>query len=112
MKMLKEHTSGFSTLAVVTSAVRGTTSSPVVDVRCSLYPKIHPLVWLYPHLASVSMPGQGTIPFSMDDLCHTWPFAFKRVLSIAVIEWSTTKRSATNRYPIIDILPFISVDSL
>jgi hypothetical protein len=33
------------TLAVVTSAVRGTTrSSAVVDVRCSLYPKTHPLV--------------------------------------------------------------------
>ena len=34
------------TLAVVTSAVRGTTISPtaVVDVRCSLYPKTHPLV--------------------------------------------------------------------
>ena len=31
-------------LAVVTSAVRGTTSSPVVDVRCSLYPNIHFLV--------------------------------------------------------------------
>ena len=34
------------TLAVVTSAVRGITISPVVHVRCSLYPKIHPLVWL------------------------------------------------------------------
>jgi hypothetical protein len=32
------------TLAVVTSAVRGTTNSPAVDVRCSLYPKTHPLV--------------------------------------------------------------------
>ena len=31
------------TLAVVTSAVRGTMRSPVVDVRCSLYPKTHPL---------------------------------------------------------------------
>ena len=36
------------TLAVVTSAVNGTTSSPVavavaaVDVRCNLYPKTHP----------------------------------------------------------------------
>jgi hypothetical protein len=34
------------TLAVVTSAVRGTTRSPVVDVRCSLYPNIHPFVRL------------------------------------------------------------------
>ena len=32
------------TFAVVTSAVRGTTISPVVHVRCSLYPKTHPLV--------------------------------------------------------------------
>jgi hypothetical protein len=49
-------------LAVITSAVNGTTSSPaaaavaaavvVVDVRCSLYPKTYPSVWLYPHLAS------------------------------------------------------------
>jgi hypothetical protein len=29
------------TLAVVTSAVRGTMILPVVHVRCSLYPKIH-----------------------------------------------------------------------
>jgi hypothetical protein len=34
------------TLAVVTLAVRGTTSLPVVHVKCSLYPKIHPFVWL------------------------------------------------------------------
>ncbi len=34
------------TLAVVMSAVNGTTESSiaVVHVRCSLYPKIHPLV--------------------------------------------------------------------
>ncbi len=32
------------TLAVVMSAVKGTTILPVVHVRCSLYPKIHPLV--------------------------------------------------------------------
>jgi hypothetical protein len=31
-------------LAVVTSAVRGTTSSHVVDVSCGLYPKTHPLL--------------------------------------------------------------------
>ena len=31
-------------LAVVTSAVRGTTSSPVVHVRCSSYLNIHLLV--------------------------------------------------------------------
>ena len=32
------------TLAVVTSAVRGTIILPTVDVRCSLYPKTHPFV--------------------------------------------------------------------
>ena len=32
------------TLAVVTSAVKGTIILPVVDVRCSLYPNIYPLV--------------------------------------------------------------------
>ena len=36
------------TLAVVTSAVNDTTSSPtVVDVKCSLYPKTHPLLYGY-----------------------------------------------------------------
>jgi hypothetical protein len=47
--------------------------------------------------------------FFMDDLCHTTlPFAFIRVLSIAVIEGSA-RQSVTNRYPIVDILSFISV---
>ena len=45
----------------------------------------------------------------MDDLCQYTIFCFYRLLSIAVIEWST-KPSATNRYPIVDILPFTSVD--
>ena len=61
MKMLKEHTSYYpGILAVVTSAVRGTTiSSAVVDVRCSLYPNIHPSWYDYsPTLASVSMPDK------------------------------------------------------
>ena len=31
-------------------------------------------------------------------------------MSIAVIEGSTTNPSATNRYPIVDILSLISVD--
>jgi hypothetical protein len=57
----------------------------------------------------VSIPGQGTSPFPMDDLCHTQPFVFIRLLSVAVIEVSTTKRSVTNRYPIADILPFTSI---
>jgi len=43
-----------------------------------------------PSCIYVSMPaGHGTTPFSIDDLCHTEPFAFSRVLSIAVIERST-----------------------
>ena len=45
----------------------------------------------------------------MDDLCYTLPFAFSRVLSIAVIEGSA-RPSLTNRYPIVDILSFISVE--
>jgi hypothetical protein len=56
------------------------------------------------------MPGYGISPFFMNDLCHTQPFAFIRVLSVAVIEGSTIKRSVTNRYPIVDILSFISVE--
>jgi hypothetical protein len=44
----------------------------------------------------------------MDDLCHKGPFAFSRVLSIAVIEESA-RPPVTNRYPIVDILSFISV---
>jgi len=55
------------------------------------------------------MPEHGTIPFFIDDVCHIGPFAFKRVLSIAVIERSTNP-SKTNRYPIVDILSFISVE--
>jgi hypothetical protein len=54
---------------------------------------------------------QGTSPFSMDDLCRTLSFAFIRVLSTAVIEWSSTiaKQSVTNRYPIVDVLSFTSI---
>ena len=57
------------------------------------------------------MPARGTIPsFSIDDLCHTRPFAFKRVLYTATIERSTNHSISTNRYPIVeDILSFISV---
>ena len=55
------------------------------------------------------MPERGTIPFFMDDLCHTLPFAFRSVLSIAVIERSTNPY-VTNRCPISDILPFTSVE--
>ena len=57
------------------------------------------------------MPERGTTPFFMDDLCHRWPFAFRRVLSIAVVEGSATNPSAsTNRFPIVDIRSFISVE--
>jgi hypothetical protein len=60
------------------------------------------------------MPEHGIIPFFMDDLCHTLPFAFIRELSTAVaIEWSSstiTIPSEANRYPIVDILCLISVD--
>jgi hypothetical protein len=55
-KMLDEYILLPCTFAVVTSAVRGTTGSPivVVHVRCILYPKIHSLVCMYPHhLASI-----------------------------------------------------------
>ena len=49
--------------------------------------------------------------FFMDDLRHTLPFAFIRVLSTAAIEWSSstiTLHSAANRYPIVDIFCLIS----
>jgi hypothetical protein len=36
--------SGTLAVVVTSAAVRGTTRSPVVDVRCSVYPKTHPLV--------------------------------------------------------------------
>jgi hypothetical protein len=45
----------------------------------------------------------------MDDLCHTLPFAFNRLLSIVVIDRSTMPFE-TNRYPIADILSFTSVE--
>jgi hypothetical protein len=66
-KMLNEYILLSCTFAVVTSAVRDTTGSPVavVHVRCSLYPKTHPLVWLYPHhLASRPIAEVGANPSS------------------------------------------------
>src|SRR6478609_8472805 len=59
------------------------------------------------------MPGHGTTPFFMDDLCHTLPFAFISVLSTASIEWlssTNTIPSVTNKFPIVDILCLISVE--
>lgn len=92
------------TLAVVKSADSGTIREPVLDVMCSLYPNIHPLVWLNPHLASVSMPEWGTSPFFIDDLCHTRPpLAFSNVLSGATMKGSTIPSSA-NIFPIAAIL--------
>ncbi len=76
----------------------------VVYIRKSiLWYGYNPILHLY------RCQGHGTIPFFMDDLCHTLPFAFIRVLSIAVIERSTNPPT-TNRYPIVDILSFISVE--
>ncbi len=46
----------------------------------------------------------------MDDLCHTLPFAFIRVLSTAAAIEGSAIPSTTNRYPIVDILSFISVE--
>ena len=55
------------------------------------------------------MPERGTTPFFIDDLCHTLPFAYIRVLSVAIIEESTNS-STTNRYLIVYIRSFISVE--
>src|SRR4249919_55825 len=76
---------------------------------CSLYPNIHSLVWLNPHLASVSIPEHGTIPSFIDDLCHTLPFDFNSAVSVATT-YGLTRPSMTNRFPIVDILFFISAD--
>ncbi len=57
----------------------------------------------------MSIPERGITHFFIDDLCHTLPFAFSRVLSIAVTEQLTPNPSLTNRYPIVAILSFISV---
>ena len=98
-------------LAVVTSAVRGTTTEEsVLHTIWSLYPNIQPLVWLKPHLASVSIPEWGNIPSFMDDTCQTWPLsALRRVLSIARM-YGLTKPSETNRFAIAVILSLISVE--
>ena len=48
-------------------------------------------------LAPVSIPERGTIHFFIEDLCHTIPLAFIRVLSIAVIGGSA-RTYVTNRY--------------
>ena len=58
---------------------------PVLAAMCSLYPNIHCLVWLNPHLASVSIPERGTTPLIMDDLCQRCPLAFSNVLSIVTM---------------------------
>src|SRR3982750_1719351 len=83
----------------------------VLEIICSLYPYIQPFVWLYPHLASLSIPERGTIPLSMDDLCHTFPRALIRVLSMAII-YGLTMPSKTNRHPIFTILSLISLEAV
>ena len=62
------------------------------------------------HLAFVSIPERGTIPFFIDDLCHIeGPLALISVLSIAVINGSTIS-SEMNRCPIAVILSLISTE--
>src|SRR5215218_11287175 len=97
-------------LAVVKSATRGTITEPIVlDIKCNLYPNIQPFVWLNPHLASVSIPERGTIPFFIDDLCQTCPLALSKVLSIATMYGSIIFLH-TNMRVITAILSLISVD--
>ena len=52
------------------------------------------------------------IHFFMSDLCHTGHFAFKRLLSAAVVVMkdSTIIPSVTNRCLVVDILFFTSVE--
>ena len=94
------------TLAVVTSAQLAVykMACRVVDVIDVEFISKDPsfFVWLYPSTLHLYMPERGgtATPLLIDDLCHRWPFAFRRKLSIAVIEWSsTTTISLTNRYP-------------
>src|SRR5215211_8609990 len=82
---------------------------PVLDVICSLYPNIQPLVWLNPHLASVSIPEYGTIPLFIDDLCQICPLAFSKVLFIATM-YGSIILSDKNRLVMAAILALISVD--
>src|SRR5574342_955724 len=81
----------------------------VLAIRCSLYPNIQPFVWLNPHLASISIPERGTIPFFIEDLCQTYPLALIRVLSAERIDGSTIL-SRTKSSPIAVILFLISSD--
>jgi hypothetical protein len=55
------------------------------------------------------MPEQGIIPFSMDDLCHILPFAFIRVLSVAVIEWFHNSLDTFSELEIILYVPFATL---
>ena len=62
------------------------------------------------HLAFVSIPERGTIPFFIDDLCHIeGPLALISVLSIAVINGSTIS-SEMSRCPIAVILSLITTE--
>ena len=68
-----------------------------------------PLYGYNPILHPCQFQDMVLLPFFMDDVCHTGPFAFIRVLSIEVIEGSA-RPPVTNRYPIVDILSFTSVE--
>src|SRR5580693_5272183 len=83
-------------------------SEPVLLTMWSLYPKIQPLVLLLPHVASVSIPGYGTEPFSLLFLCQTRPLlALSRVLSTETM-YGSMSFSSTNSLPIESILGLTS----
>jgi hypothetical protein len=59
----------------------------------------------------VFIPDQGIIPSLIDDLCHTTlPLDFKSAVSGETTRGGLTRFSPTNRFPIVAILSFISVD--
>ena len=65
-------------LAVVKSAAKGKMIEPIVliSIKCSLYPKIQPFVWLKSHhLASVSIPAERGISISS----HEWFVPYRSV---------------------------------
>ena len=53
----------------------------------------------------------GTIPSFMDDVCQILPFDLSKVLSTARI-YSLTRSSKTNRFPIVDILSLITLETV
>jgi hypothetical protein len=79
-------------VVVTSAAVRGTKISSVIHVRCSLYPDPLFSMAIFPPCICINARTRY-YSFSMAYLCHTLPFAFSNVLSIAVIEMSTTKNA-------------------